>query len=54
MSTNKGFDYEQAEKENPLYPVDECCSHIEMVIDDSIIRLYHSIDNFIFQDITVP
>lgn len=51
MSTNKGFDYEQAEKENPLYPVDECCSHIEMVIDDSIIRLYHSIDNFIFQDI---
>lgn len=48
MNTNNDFDYEQAEKENPLHPVDECCSHIEMVISDSIIRLYHSIDYFIF------
>lgn len=51
MNTNKDFDYGQAEKELPLHPVDECCSQIEMVIDGSIIRLYHSIDNFIFQDI---
>lgn len=51
MNTSKDLNNEQAEKENPLYPVDECCSHIEMVISDSIIRLYHSIDNFIFQDI---
>jgi hypothetical protein len=54
MNNNEDFDldaYEKAEKEQPLYPVEECCHKIEYVIDDSIICLYHSIDNFIFQDI---
>ncbi|WMI96725.1 hypothetical protein [Bacteroides fragilis] len=54
MNINEDFNldaYEKAEKEQSLYPVDESCREIESVIDDSIIRLYHSIDNFIFQDI---
>ena len=54
MNINEDFDwdaYEKAEKDQPLYPVEECCRQIEAVLDDSIIRLYDSIDNFIFQDI---
>lgn len=54
MNINEDFDwdaYEKAEKEQPLYPVEECCRQIEAVINDCIMRLYHSIDNFIFQDI---
>ena len=52
ININEDFDaYEKAEKDQPLYPVEECYRQIETVIDDSIIRLYQSIDNFIFQDI---
>lgn len=37
--------------EDPRYPLNECVDVIERIIDDNIIRLYMSIDDFIFQDI---
>lgn len=43
--------YEQAFKNDDKYPLEECCKMIEDVIEDSIIRLFTSIDNFLFQDI---
>lgn len=54
MDINEDFDwktYEEAKEKDPLYPVEKCCRFIETVIDDSVISLYQSIDNFIFQDI---
>lgn len=54
MNNEDDFDweaYEKAVREAPLYPAEQCYRLIEEVIDDSIIRLYDSIDNFIFQDI---
>lgn len=39
------------EKKHDLYPVEECCLNINNVINDSIIHLYDSIDNYLFQDI---
>lgn len=43
--------YEKALTDDPKYPVNECVDIIEQLIDDNIIRLYMSVDNFIFQDI---
>lgn len=43
--------YEKALKDDPMYPVNDCIALIETVMDDSIIRLYMSIDNYLFQDI---
>lgn len=43
--------HKKAVKEHSLYPAEQCYRHIEEIIDGSIIRLYQSIDNFIFQDI---
>lgn len=54
MNNEDDFDweaYEKAVREAPLYPAEQCYRLIEKVIDDSIIRLYDSIDNFLFQDI---
>lgn len=48
------FDIEASEKalkDDPMYPVNDCIALIENVMDDSIIRLYMSIDNYLFQDI---
>lgn len=38
-------------KEEQLSPIKQCCHRIEEIINDGAIRLHHSIDNFIFQDI---
>lgn len=43
--------YEKTLEERPLHPVEQCYSNIKEIINDSIISLYNSIDNFIFQDI---
>ena len=43
--------YEKAVKEHPLYPAEQCYRHIEEVMESDIIRLYDSIDHFLFQDI---
>ena len=52
MNNDENFNlYEKALKENPLYPAEECYIQVTKLIDDSIIRLYDSIDNYIFQDI---
>lgn len=52
MDEEFDFDaYEKALKDDPMYPVDDCIALIENVMEDSIIRLYMSIDNFLFQDI---
>lgn len=52
MKKDEDFNlYEKALKENPLHPAEECYIQIEKLINDSIIRLYNSIDNYIFQDI---
>jgi len=51
---NNDFDFSAHEKalnDKPLYPAEQCYRHIEEIIDGSIIHLYQSIDNFIFQDI---
>lgn len=32
-------------------PVEKCCKLIESISEDSIINLYTSIDNFLFQDV---
>ena len=42
--------YEKAVKEHPLYPAEQCYRHIEEVMESDIIRLYDSIDHFLFQD----
>lgn len=44
-------EYEKALKADPKYPVNECVSNIEEIIDGNIIRLHMSVDNFLFQDI---
>lgn len=52
MKNDEDFSlYEKTLMENPLCPVEECYAQIEKLINDSIIRLYDSIDNYIFQDI---
>ena len=54
MNSDDAFDwdaYEKAVKEQPLYPVEKCYCYIEEVIESDIIRLYDSIDLFLFQDI---
>ena len=54
MSNDKDSNMEACKKtikERPSYPIEECYRNIEEIIDDSIIGLYNSFDNFIFQDI---
>ena len=54
MSYDKDLNMETYEKtleERPLHPVEQCYSNIKEIINDSIISLYNSFDNFIFQDI---
>lgn len=54
MSNDKDSNMETCEKnikERPSYPIEECYRNIEEIIDDCIIGLYSSIDNFIFQDV---
>lgn len=51
---NDDFDfsaYEKAVSDQPLYPAEQCYLHIENVLSDDIIRLYGSIDRFLFQEI---
>lgn len=43
--------YEQALIKDPKYPVRKCVDIIERIIDDNIIRLHKSVDNFLFQNI---
>ena len=54
MSNDKDSNMEASKKtikERPSYSIEECYRNIEEIIDDSIIGLYNSFDNFIFQDI---
>lgn len=50
MNINTNLDWDVHKKQS-LYPMEECCKQIEFVIENTIINLYDSIDNFIYQDI---
>lgn len=43
--------YEKTMRESPLSPVEDCVKMLEATSEINIIRLYYSIDNFLFQDI---
>ena len=43
--------YEKAIADDPLHPVFECRKLLEEFSENNIIRLYDSIDAFLFQDI---
>ena len=54
MIEDEKFDlkkYKESVKASDLYPIEQCCKHIESIMEDSIIRLYDSIDSFLFQDV---
>lgn len=52
--SKKSFDFEEYTKAlmlDPQYEVQKCYQAIENLSEDTIIRLYDSIDNFLFQEI---